>query len=357
MRFLVGAVLLVALAFMGRAISAIRGNRLVDRSIGALATLRTPARLEPWDPRSTWIGTTARFSWWMNSFRAMGGSSALHEDLVVTQLDPRQMARLGQQAWREAPNARESLEDVSWEEPLARGSWTMRVGTARYVPNGLDDAAWLVEGLDPGRGLFVSYRGRQAKASRDRAVARVETVMDTYQLTGDLAAHFAAIPRDLGVGISMALPIELVDPFNEEFDPSGVVWVYFRRPAQWADDPALPEQTIAIATFFAAGHAEQESVARGILAREGHQDVVAEVESAAEPGGSEIRLVRHRAGTREESAWLVTAVDPARGVGVAVRTWQQDATRAEAIALVERAIASYRFTGDASYFAPRRAAP
>lgn len=357
MKLLIAAATLIALAFVGRAILGIRGNRLVDRSIGTLATLRAPARLEPWDPRSTWIGTTARFSWWMNSFRAMGGSNALHEDLTVTQIDPRQMARLGEQVWRQAPNAMESLQDVAWEVPVARESWTMRVGTARYIPNGLDDASWLVEGLDQARGLFVSYRGRQAKASRQRAIGRVETVMSSYQLTGDLAGHFAAIPRLLGVGISIALPIELVDPFNEEFEPSGVVWVYFRRPAQWANDPALPEQTIAITAFFAPGDAAQEAEVRAILARESHQDVIAEVESTAESGGTEVKLVRHRAGAREESAWLVTSVDAARGVGVTCRIWQQDATRAEAMALVERAVASYRFTGEASFFAPRQGSP
>jgi hypothetical protein len=47
-----------------------------------------------------------------------------------------------------------------------------------------------------------------------------------------------------------------------------------------------------------------------------------------------------------------------KGVGVAYRVWKRDTDRDAAVAVVERAMASYRFAGDeVTFFAPAERLP
>ena len=198
----------------------------------------------------------------------------------------------------------------------------------------------------------MTYRVLQTKASLDEVVALVDSVMASYRVTGDVAAHFRSVPRDLGAGVQIAFPIELTDPFPWERDDSGVLWMYFRRHRAWADDPDRPEQTEAVAAFFAPGDAAQERAARGIVARRaagGLLDPASARESVERAGArpSAVEVV-HQLAARGEPSWLASAVDPAAGVAVAYRVWSRDAGREEAVAVVERATASYRFSGNPS---------
>jgi drug/metabolite transporter (DMT)-like permease len=51
-------------------------------------------------------------------------------------------------------------------------------------------------------------------------------------------------------------------------------------------------------------------------------------------------------------ARFVLRIDVSRGVAVILRIWHRDADRDQAVALVDRAIESYRFQGDGAFFAP-----
>lgn len=357
MKMLIVLAVLAALAVAGRAVLKLRGNRLVERPIGGLATIRTPERLDPWAPRTNWLGTQMRLSRFMNSIRAMGSYTPTHEDLHVFQVEPGQMIRLGDDVVRHIHGAFEHLEDVAWEPWLVQGGASVRTGTARYVPNGLDDPAWVVQALDREHGLVLGYRGLQKQISREDALALVDTALGSYRLTTAIATWFGAVERDLDTGASIALPVEFFDPYMLESDSSGVRWMLFRHHPDAAEDPALLERALAVVAFFAPGNATQESTARAILQREALREASVTVEPEPTAGGLEVTLVRHDAAGRSESAWLVTGFDGARGVGITVRLWQHDATRDEAIALAARALASYRFDGDPGFFAPQPASP
>lgn len=348
---------LAALIVAGRALGRVRGSRLIEHPIATLATMRAPARLVPWAPRTDWTGTHLRLSRFMNSIRAMGSATPTHEDLQVSQVAPRQLARLGDSVARFIHGAFEHLEDVAWAPAEVRAGKRVRVAAARYVPNGLNEPAWMVEAVDPARGLVVGYRGLQAQISREAAQALVDTVLTSYALTADLAAWFGGIERDLGAGIVLSLPVQFFDPYMLESDASGVWWMLFRHHPDAADDRDLLERALAVAAFFAPGNTRQAAAARTILRREALREATIVVEPDPETDGPEVALAHHEAAGRPESAWLVTGVDDARGVGVTLRLWQQDATRAEALAIVTRALASYRFEGDPARFAPSGGRP
>jgi len=357
MKPLIALAVLAALVVASRAMLKLRGNRLVERPIGTLATLRVPARLDPWAPTTNWLGTHFRLSRFMNSIRAMGSATPTHEDLVISQLVPAQMTRLGDRVTRHLHAAFEHLEDVAWEPWSPRAGGSVRTGTARYTPNGLDDPAWLVQRLDPGRGLAVGYRGLQKQLSRESAMALVDTALASYTLSTELTTWFGTIERDLGGGIFLSLPVEFFDPFMLEADATGLRWMLFRHHPDAAEGPELLERAVAVAAFFAPGNAAQESVARAVLRREALRE--ATVVGAAEPeaGSLEVAPVRHDATGRAEPAWLVMGVDAVRGVGIAIRLWQQDASREAAVLLTRRALGSYRFTGDPAFFAPSATPP
>ena len=347
----------VVVALAGRAVLTLRGNRLVERALGTLATVQVPARLEPWGPRTNWLGTHYRLSRFMNSIRAMGSSTPTHEDLLVSQLVPSQAARLGDGVVRHLSGAFEHLEDVAWEPAVAEGAVSRRVGTARYTPNGLDEPAWLVEVMDRERGLVVGYRGLKRQLSRDRAVALVETALASYRLVTDVATWFGAVERDLDGDVTISLPVEFFDPYMMEADPSGLRWMLFRHHPEAAEDPEQLERALAVAVFFAPGNAAQEAAARIVLRQEPLREAAVLQQAVAGAEGIEVATARHVMPGRSETAWLVTGFDAARGVGVTARLWQRDATREEAVALVTRALASYRFVGDSAWFAPAGGTP
>jgi len=348
----------VALVLVGRSVLALRGNRLVEMTLGTLATVQVPARLDPWGPRTNWLGTHFRMSRFMNSIRAMGSSTPTHEDLQVSQLVPAQMARLGGEVVRRISGAFEHVEDVAWEPPVSDGAVTRRVGTARYIPNGLNEPAWLVEVVDSARGLVVGYRGLQKQISQERAVELVEGTLGSYRLATGLDTWFAGIERDLGGGMRLSLPVEFFEPYMLEADPSGLRWMLFRHHPEAAEDRDLLERVLAVAVFFAPGNAAQDSAARVILRQEPLREAVVVEAPEAGDDGIEVATVRHDSPGRAEPAWLVTGLDGARGVGVTLRTWHRDATREQAIGVVTRALASYRFEGNAvEWFAPREVTP
>ncbi len=357
MKLLIVVAVLAALVLAGRAVLKLRGNRLVDSPVGTLATIRVPARLDPWALRTNWLGAHLRMSRFMNSIRAMGSSTPTHEDLLVSQVVPSQLSRLGDSVVRHIHGAYEHLEDVAWEPVTPRVGGTLRVGTARYTPNGLDDPAWLVEAVDRERGVVVGYRGLQRQVTREEAVAVVDTALTSYTLSTDLATWFGSIERDLGGGMFISLPVELFDPYMLEADSTGVRWMLYRHHPEAAEDPAILERALAVAAFFAPGNPAQESAARAILQQEVLREATITVGPEIEPGGIAVTLVRHASAGRAESAWLVTGFDGARGVGVSLRLWQHDATRQDAVAIVERALASYRFEGDPEWFAPPGGSP
>lgn len=347
----------VVVALAGRAVLTLRGNRLVERALGTLATVQVPARLEPWGPRTNWLGTHYRLSRFMNSIRAMGSSTPTHEDLLVSQLVPAQAARLGDGVVRHLSGAFEHVEDVAWEPAVAEGAVSRRVGTARYTPNGLDEPAWLVEVMDRERGLVVGYRGLKRQLSRDRAVALAETALSSYRLVTGVATWFAAVPRDLDGDVTLSLPVEFFDPFMMEADSSGVRWMLFRHHPEAVEDRTLLERALAVAAFFAPGDAAQARAARDILRREALREATIMEEQEAGADGLTVALARHETAGRTEEAWLVTGFDAARGVGVTARLWRRDATREEAVAIVTQALASYRFVGDSAWFAPAGGTP
>lgn len=348
---------LAAVILAGRAVLKLRGNRLVDRPLGTLATVRVPSRLEPWALRTNWLGTHLRLSRFMNSIRAMGSSTPTHEDLVITQVEPEQLARLGDSVVRHLYGAYQHLEDVTWEPVAPRDGGTLRIGTARYTPNGLDDPAWLVEAVDRERGVVVGYRGLQHQISRGDATALVATAMTSYTLATDLSAWFASLEREVDTGVFLSLPVEFFDPYMLEVDSSGVRWMLFRHHPDAVEDQALLERALAVAAFFAPGNAEQESSARGILRQKALREATVVSESESEANGLEVSVVRHDAAGESEPAWLVAGFDQARGVGMTLRLWQRDASRAEAVAIVTRALASYRIVGDLSRFTPPEGVP
>lgn len=352
MKVLIVLAVLVGLVLASRFVMGLRGNRIVERPMDTLATIRVPARLEPWAPRTTWLGTTFRLSRFMNSIRAMGSSTPTHEDLVVTQVEPRQMARLGDQVLRHTHEAFEHLDDVTWEPWTTLGTARTRVGSARYIPNGLNDPAWLAQVIDAGRGLVVSYRGLQKDLSQAAATALVDSTLTSFTLTTDPATWFASVERDLGAGIHLSLPVEFFDPYTMEFDPSGLHWMLFRHHPEAVEDRVLLERALAIAAFFAPGNTTQEGTARGLLRQEMLREGALQGLPDAADGDVEVAVLHHVVGGRSEPAWLATAFDPARGIGIALRRWQRDATREEVVGIVRRALASYRFEGDPAWFGP-----
>ncbi len=333
----------------GRTAITLRGNRMVERPMGELATVRVPARLQARTPTSTWAGTSFLLTRPMGGFRAMGSHSPQHESLLVTQAEPRQMRRLGEHILRHLTDAFEYTDEVIWNAPLSDPVGTIRLGSGRYTPNTLDEPAWLVVALDPLRSIVVSYRVNKNESSREAAVALVRDVLASYQVNTDVAAHFASVERDLGAGVTIAFPVELTDPFPWEFDDSGVRWMVFRRHREWAEDADRPDQTIAVSTFFRPGDTSQEQAARAILEREGAVDLT-RIGPPHTDGEIQVTEAVHHTGDRREPSWLATGLDPARGVGVSARVWQRDGDRKAAVGLVARAIASYRFTGDAAGF-------
>lgn len=350
--------LLVALSLLnGCTMFQFRSSRLKERALGDLALVRVPGDLDPRSPETTWLGTSLTLGRAITSFSAMGSNTPYHALLVVTQVEPRQMARLGADVVRHLYSAFEHVRDPAWEPPQARGAWTLQMAEGRYTPNNLDEPSWLARALDPSRSLAVTYRVMQSKASREDVASLMDSVMSSYRLTSDLAEHFASVTRELGAGVSIAFPIELTDPFPWEKDSSGVWSMFFRRPREWAADTAMLEQTVAVATFFRPGDAAQEQVARDILVRQAAAGIDEATLSSAVRGATttvSVTEVEHRFDGRVEPSWLAAAVDPATGVGVTHRVWKRDADREAAIALVERAMRSYRFSGDAEFFAPAR---
>jgi len=351
MKFLIAAAVLVTLAFVGRAWLGMRGNRLVDRPIGTLATVRVPARLEPWAPTTNWLGTHFRLTRLIQSLLP-GGNPTHHEDIEILQLAPRQLDRLGERALPYLFDALRSLEEISWEEPTRTGGKMVQHGSAWYRTGSIDQRARLVRFLDSARGVAIIYRSLERQGSRADAEALVGTILDSYQLATPVADHFGSVERELGGGIFISLPVEFYDPFMMEADSSGVRWMLYRHHPDAAEDSAVLERALAVAAFFAPGSAAQESAARAILRGEVLREATVTVEAEADTSGMEVSLVRHEAATGAQSAWLVTGFDVARGVGLTLRLWQHDASRAEAVAIVTRALPTYRFTGDPAWFAP-----
>jgi len=341
MKFLLVVAGLLLAAVVGRTVMVARGNRLLERNMGALATLQLPARLEPWEPTTNWLGTQFRLTRLIRTFLP-GGNPTYHEELEVTQLVPDQVHRLGARALTFLHGPFRSLEGMTWEEPIPVGSTIVQHGRARYRMGSLDEPAHLLRVLDPSRALALSYRMLERQGTRQDAMVVAERALATYRVVTSVDEHFAAIDRDLGGGIHLALPVEFFEPFMMEVDTTGVQWMRYRYHPDAAPDPAVLEQVLLIAAFFAPGHAEAEAVARDIVAREASAETSMRVPAEPERAGMEVSQVHHLLPDREEPAWLVVAVDGPRGVAIALRRWQRDAARAEAVAVVERAIASYR---------------
>lgn len=337
---------------------AYRRARPVERIAEGVASLRLPAHFNPWSPRSTWLGTSLRFTRDDPWFWHMGSSTPYRADLVVIQVVPHQMRRLGDDVFRGLQGGLQHVENATWGPWEARGAWKLRIGEGRYTANTMDAPSWLALAVDPARALVLSYRVWKSSASRDDVIALLEQVMASYRPAGDVDAYFASLPRDPGAGVNVSLPVELWDPFPWEFDASGVAWLYYRLDRQWAEDPELPEQAIAVATFFRPGDAVQAAAAREILMREAGQGL-ADVPAATADDATVpvVHDVVHVVGARREPAWLVTRIDTARGVGLAYRPWQRDRDRAAAVAVVERSVASYRFTGDSTFFDAKPSEP
>ncbi len=338
---LVGLLLVV---LVGRAVVSARGNRLVERTMGTLATMQLPARLEPWEPTTNWLGTHFRLTRLIRTFLP-GSNPAYHEELEITQLVPAQWHRLGDRALAFLHGPFRSLEEVTWEEPVPVGPTTMQHGRARYRVGSLDQPARLLRVIDTARAVAVSYRMLERQGTRQDAMELVERILGSYRLTTPVAEHFAAIPRDLGGGMHLALPVEFFDPFMLEIDSSGVRWMRYRHHPDAAADPAVLERILLVAAFFAPGDPGQAAAAREIVAREASAETTLRVQGEPEANGVEVSLVHHELPDRSESAWLVLQVDAGRGIAIAGRLWQQDAARAEAVALVARAMASYRLDG------------
>jgi hypothetical protein len=243
-------------------------DQLVDRQVSGVGTVRVPSRLEvrP-NPLNDWYGTSLYLTRPMNSFAAMGSNSPQHENLLVTQLHPVMVQRRGIALLDRFPYVFEYTKDVQWEPYVPRGSYQFRHGTGRYTPNTMDEPAVLAQGFDVARGLAVSYRGIASDIEKPEIEALIDSVMASYTATVDLPAYFSAVERDLGAGVTIALPIELTDPFSLNNDPSGVSWMYFRRHREWAEDPDVPGQTTLVAAFFAPGDATQAGAAASIVER------------------------------------------------------------------------------------------
>ncbi|HEX5632303.1 MAG TPA: hypothetical protein VFX50_03710 [Gemmatimonadales bacterium] len=324
--------------------------RVVERVAEGVARVRVPAHFTGWAPVSTWLGTSLRFTRDDPYFWHIGSSTPYRANLAVIQVAPRQMQRLGDDVLRHIVGALMHVEDAAWE---ARDGWKLRVGGGRYTPNLMKVPSWLALAIDPGRALVVSYRVWKASASRAAVEALVETIMRSYQPALDPAEYFEALPRDITPGIRLALPAELWDPYPWVYDRSGLCWLYFRTDRHWADDPELPEQAIAVATFFRPGDAAHAAIARQLLAREAGQGLVAAPHAIAPDADAPVVAeVTHQVGERREPSWLVTRIDAARGVGLAYRAWRRDRDRDAAVRVVERALASYRFTGPPTFFDP-----
>lgn len=351
MKLLGAFAVLAALVVAGWAVLKLRGNRLVDRPIGTLATVRVPARLEPWAPTTNWLGTHLRMTRLIQNFLP-GSNPTYHEDMVVTQLVPRQLDRLGSRAFGHLYDAFGGLDRIAWSEPVQEGGVTVRHGHARYTTGSVDEPARVVQLLDAERGIVVSYRTLERQGRVEESTTLARGVLDSYRLVTPLDAHFGSLERDLGGGMFISLPVEFFDPFMLETDRSGVRWRLFRHHPDAAENPALLERALAVVAFFAPGNVTQASTARAILRQEAFREATVSAEPETGADGLEVTLVRHASAGRSESAWLVTGFDTARGVGVSLRLWQHDASRAEALAIVTRALASYRFTGEASWFLP-----
>ncbi len=335
------------LAILGRFILVARGNRLVERAIGTVATVRVPARLEPWAPTTNWLGTHLHLTRLIGTI-IPGGNPAYHEDLEITQLVPDQVARRGEQLLPELFETFRSLEDISWEEATHTGARTIQHGRARYATGSHDEPARLVRVLDTELNLAITYRSLERQGPRADVMRLVDGVLDSYQQTTPLETHFASVARDLDSGIHLSLPVEFYDPFMMEFDASGARWMLFRLHPEGAEDRNRLDREVAVAAFFAPGDTSQESAARAIVHREAMQDASISAPAEAGAAGIEVSVVRHDVPGQPEPAWLVVAVDGARGVALAVRLWQRDATREETQTIVARAIASYRFDGNAA---------
>jgi hypothetical protein len=360
------AALLVLIAWLGVltscTFSPFGSRRMVERSLGELAVVKVPKRLDPRAPQVTEIGTSLTLARASNSFFDIGSHTPWHTMLVVTQVEPRLARRLGADVFQYLrDDAFRHVEGERWEDAEERGAWTLQLGQGTYRPNTSGEAAWLARAYDGARGLALTYRVRHAGATRAEIAALLDEVMSSYRLTAELDTHFASVARDLGAGVHIAFPIELTNPFSWEHDASGARWMVFRRPRIWAADTTMLEQTVAVASFFAAGRRDQERAAREILAREAAAGLDLARTQAAAAQASEVAgtiEVEHRFGDRTEPAWLVVAVDPAKGIGVAYRVWKRDADREAAVAVVERAMASYRFAGDeVAFFAPAERLP
>lgn len=326
-------------------------DRYFERPISGLGIVRVPERLEPRPALlNDWYGTSFYLTRPMNSFPAMGSNAPQHENLLITQLHPVLVHRRGIELLDQFSYVFEYVKDVRWETAAPRVAYQFRYGTGRYTPNTMDEPAVLAQGFDVARGLAVSYRGLDGEITRAEVEALVDSIMASYKATVDLPTWFSAVERDLGAGVTIALPIELTDPFSWMQDPSGVHWMYFRRYRDWAEDPEVPEQSIAVTAFFEPGNVAQATATGQILSTNADGGSERIKQGTERNDDAIVESLVHVAGGRSEPAWLAYYIDLPKGVGVAYRTWQKNMTADGAAAVVLKAVASYRFTGDSSFF-------
>lgn len=344
---LAGVVVAVAIGCAGGA----RRNRFTERTVANFATVRVPRRLEQRPLLlNDWFGTSIYFTRSMNSIAAMGSSSPQHENLLVTLLHPVLVHTRGIELLDHVPQVFEYTKDVVWEPASEKNNYKLRFGVARYTPNLLDKPALLAQAFDVARGLAVSYRGLAEEINQDQIGTLIDSVMSSWKPMTDPPTWFSSIDRDLGP-VAIAFPIELTDPYPMQKDSSGVAWIFFRRYREWAEDPALPEQSIAIAVFFDPRSGPQAAAAGRVLSTNAAQ----EFERIGLPqsvGEVHVEALRHAVGGHIEPAWMAYSVNISRGIGVAYRSWQKNISAEGAAQVVQRAMASYRFSGDSTFFAP-----
>jgi hypothetical protein len=328
--------------------------RPVERSVAGLATVQVPARLEPRPlPLQDWYGTSLYLTRSMNSFSAMGSNSPQHENLLITQLHPVMVHRRGADLLDQFSYVFEYTADVTWEPLVPRGTYQIRFANGRYTPNTMDTPALLAQGFDVAKGVAVSYRGLADDISREQLSQLLDQVMASYTVTANLPAYFNEVPRDLGAGITVGLPIELTDPFSLRTDPSGAVWMYFRRYREWAEDPEMPEQSVAVLAFFEPGNARQADAAQAILTANADPNSEVVDQEVRVHGNVSIDGVLHHAGGRAEPSWRAFRTDAGRGIAVAYRVWQKNQTAQGAADVVTRTIDSYHFSGEPGFFGPK----